>query len=33
MGGFPDGQQMTMTTSGTYETGQKLTEKLVFKRQ
>ena len=30
---FPDGQQMTMTTSGTYETGQHLTEKLVFKKQ
>ncbi len=28
-----DGQQMTLTTSGTYETGQHLTEKLVFKRQ
>jgi hypothetical protein len=28
-----DGQQMTLTTSGTYETGQHITEKLVFKRQ
>ncbi len=28
-----DGQQMTLTSSGTYETGQHLTEKLVFKRQ
>jgi hypothetical protein len=28
-----DGQQMTVTTSGTYETGQHITEKLVFKRQ
>ena len=28
-----DGQQMTMTTTGTYETGQHLTEKLVFKKQ
>lgn len=28
-----DGQQMTMTTSGTYETGQQLNEKLVFKKQ
>ena len=28
-----DGQQMTLTTSGTLETGQRVTEKLVFKRQ
>jgi hypothetical protein len=28
-----DGQQMIVTTSGTYETGQHITEKLVFKRQ
>lgn len=28
-----DGQQMTMTTAGTLETGQRITEKLVFKRQ
>ena len=28
-----DGQQMTMTTTGTLETGQHLSEKLVFKRQ
>jgi len=28
-----DGQQMTLTDSGTYETGQRITEKLVFKRQ
>ena len=28
-----DGQQMTLTTAGTFETGQRLTEKLVFKRQ
>ena len=28
-----DGQQMTMTTTGTFETGQRLTEKLVFKKQ
>ena len=28
-----DGQQMTMTTTGTFETGQHLTEKLVFKKQ
>jgi hypothetical protein len=28
-----DGQQMTVTTTGTLETGQRLTEKLVFKRQ
>jgi hypothetical protein len=28
-----DGQQMTLTSSGTYETGQHLNEKLVFKKQ
>jgi hypothetical protein len=28
-----DGQQMTLATSGTLETGQRLTEKLVFKKQ
>ena len=28
-----DGQQMTLTTTGTLETGQHVTEKLVFKRQ
>jgi hypothetical protein len=28
-----DGQQMTLVTTGTYETGQHLTEKLVFKKQ
>jgi hypothetical protein len=28
-----DGQQMTLTTAGTFETGQHLTEKLVFKKQ
>ena len=28
-----DGQQMTLTTTGTLETGQRATEKLVFKRQ
>ena len=28
-----DGQQMTLTTAGTLETGQHLTEKLVFKKQ
>ena len=28
-----DGQQMTLTTSGTLETGQRITEKLVFKKQ
>jgi len=28
-----DGQQMTLTTSGTLETGQRLTEKLLFKKQ
>jgi hypothetical protein len=29
----PDGQQMTLTTTGTLETGQRANEKLVFKRQ
>jgi hypothetical protein len=29
----PDGQQLTLTTTGTLETGQRLTEKLVFKKQ
>jgi hypothetical protein len=29
----PDGQQMTLTTTGTFETGQHLTEKLIFKKQ
>ena len=28
-----DGQQMTLTTTGTLETGQHLTEKLGFKKQ
>jgi hypothetical protein len=28
-----DGQQMTLTTTGTLETGQRVIEKLVFKRQ
>jgi hypothetical protein len=28
-----DGQQMTLTTSGALETGQRVTEKLVFKKQ
>ena len=28
-----DGQQMTLTTTGTLETAQRVTEKLVFKRQ
>jgi hypothetical protein len=28
-----DGQQMTLTTTGSLETGQRATEKLVFKRQ
>jgi hypothetical protein len=28
-----DGQQMTLTTTGTYETGQQVTEKLAFKKQ
>jgi hypothetical protein len=28
-----DGQQLTLTTSGTLETGQRASEKLVFKRQ
>jgi len=29
----PDGQQMTLSTTGTLETGQRATEKLVFKKQ
>ncbi len=28
-----DGKQMTLTTTGTLETGQRVTEKLVFKKQ
>jgi hypothetical protein len=28
-----DQQQMTLTTTGTLETGQRITEKLVFKKQ
>ncbi|MGB6191444.1 MAG: hypothetical protein WBF42_03175 [Terracidiphilus sp.] len=28
-----DGQQLTLTTMGTLETGQKLTERLIFKKQ
>jgi hypothetical protein len=28
-----DGQQMTLSTAGTLETGQRVTEKLVFKKQ
>ena len=28
-----DGQQMTLTSTGTFETGQRITEKLVFIRQ
>jgi len=28
-----DGQQMTLTSTATLETGQHLTEKLVFKKQ
>jgi hypothetical protein len=28
-----DGQQLTLTTTGTLETGQRLTEKLSFKKQ
>ena len=28
-----DGQLMTLTTTGTFETGQHITEKLVFKKQ
>ncbi|MGB7601468.1 MAG: hypothetical protein WBM24_14250, partial [Candidatus Sulfotelmatobacter sp.] len=28
-----DGQQLTLTTSGTFETGQRISEKLVFKKQ
>ena len=29
----PEGQQMTLSTTGTLETGQRLTEKLLFKKQ
>jgi hypothetical protein len=29
----PDGQQMTLTSAGSLETGQRFTEKLVFRRQ
>ena len=29
----PDGQQLTLTTTGTLESGQQLTEKLVFKKK
>ena len=29
----PDGQQMTLSSTGTLETGQRFTEKLVFKKQ
>lgn len=29
----PDGHEMTVTTTGTLETGQRLTEKLLFKKQ
>ncbi len=29
----PDGRQMTVTTTGTLETGQRITEKLQFKKQ
>ena len=29
----PDGQQMTLSSTGTLETGQRLTEKLLFKKQ
>ena len=28
-----DGQQMTLSTTGTFETGQRVTEKLLFKKQ
>ncbi len=28
-----DGRQMTLTSTGTFETGQRITEKLVFKKQ
>jgi hypothetical protein len=28
-----DGQQMTLTTTGSFETGQRVTEKLLFKKQ
>jgi len=29
----PDGQEMTLSTTGTLESGQRITEKLVFKKQ
>jgi hypothetical protein len=29
----PDGQHMTLTTTGAFETGQRVTEKLLFKKQ
>lgn len=29
----PDGQQMTLSTTGTLETGQRVTEKLLFRKQ
>jgi hypothetical protein len=29
----PDGQQMTLTTTGMLETGQQVMEKLVFRKQ
>ena len=29
----PDGQHLTVTTTGTLETGQRLSEELVFKKQ
>jgi hypothetical protein len=29
----PDGQQMTLSSTGSLETGQRVTEKLVFKKQ
>jgi len=29
----PDGQQMTLTTTGTFETGQQIREKIVFRKQ
>ncbi len=29
----PDGQQLTLSTTGTLETGQRITEKLLFKKQ
>jgi len=29
----PEGQQMTLSTTGTLETGQRVTEKLLFRKQ